>query len=354
MARKTVHGTRGNASAKCSHCEREGEVFLAYSCKTLCPAHFIQMFDKRFRKTVRMNKMLEKGDKVAVGLSGGKDSSVLLHSLFELKKDLPFELFAITIDEGIAGYRPRTMVPAKTECEKLGVEQHVYSFKELCGKSLDELVGKGFRGENTRRRREEKDGKISERVEKDDRGRGDGDDLNGKKTGGALPCSQCGVLRRYALNKAAKELGATKLAIGHNLDDMAQTVIMNIMKNEPERLARLNDPIVRNQRFVPRIRPLMMTPEREIAIYAIMKRIKLERVECPYAHTAFRGHVRKMLNETEEKYPGTKFKIMGSFLGIEDALHSKYSIGAAIRECPSCGEPCSGERCMFCRMIGAK
>jgi len=146
------------------------------------------MFDKRFRKTVRTRKMIKKGDLVAVGLSGGKDSTVLLHSLARLRKDLPFELVAITIDEGIAGYRARTMKPAKASCEKLSIEQHVFSFKELCGKRLDHLV---------------------------------------RKSEENIPCSQCGVLRRYALNKAARELKAHRLALGHNLDDMAQTNVLD-------------------------------------------------------------------------------------------------------------------------------
>jgi len=297
------------------HCGKEGVVFLPYSCKHLCEPHFIRMFDKRFRKTVRTMGMLKKRDRVAIGLSGGKDSTVLLHSLAELKKDLPIELFAITIDEGIKGYRPKTMVAAKRECKKLGIELHVYSFKKLCGRSLDELV---------------------------------------RDSVGDLPCSQCGVLRRYALNKAAKELGATKLAIGHNLDDIAQTVIMNIMKNEPARLARLNEPMItrssKSVSFVPRIRPLMLTPEKEIAIYAMMKGIAIERIECPYAYTAFRQHTRRMLNETEERYPGTKFKIVNSFLDMEDALHAKYSKGAKISECERCGEPSSRGTCMFCSL----
>ncbi len=297
---------------KC-RCGRDAVVYLHYSSQHMCAAHFIRMFDRRFRKTVRQFSMLKKGDRVAVGLSGGKDSTVLLHSLVELKKDLPFELVAITIDEGIAGYRERTLRIAKRECATLGVEHVVHKFEKEAGKTLDKLV---------------------------------------KRKGSALPCTQCGVLRRYMLNKAAREAGATKLATGHNLDDVAQTVLMNIMRNEPSRLARFNEPLVKSGRFVRRIRPLMLTPEKENAIYAMLKGIELERVECPYAHTAFRSHVRKMLNESEERYPGTKFKIVNSFLEIEGALREKYLKGAAVAECETCGEPCSKGTCMFCRMVG--
>lgn len=308
---------------KC-RCGREAAVFLHYSSRHMCAEHFIRMFDKRFRKTVRRFGMLRKGDRVAVGLSGGKDSCVLLHSLNELKRDLPFELVAIAIDEGIKGYRERTLKIAKRECEALGVEHVVYKFGKEAGRTLDELVNARKQGTGNRKR----------------------------ETGACdLPCSQCGVLRRYLLNKGARESGADRLAVGHNLDDIAQTVLMNIMRNEPSRLARLNEPLVKNGRFVPRIRPLMLTPEKENAVYAYLKGIVLERVECPYAHTAFRSHVRKMLNGTEERYPGTKFKIVNSFLDIEDALRSKYAKHAAIAECPSCGEPCSKGECMFCRMV---
>ena len=291
---------------KC-HCGAEGAVFLHYASKHLCEKHFIRMFDKRFRKTVRMQKMIRKDDRVAVGLSGGKDSTILLHSLAQLREDLPFEIVAVTIDEGIAGYRAKTLRIAKRECEKLGVEQHVLSFKDRAGGTLDKMMKK-----------EE------------------------------LPCTQCGVLRRYLLNKGAREVNADKLALGHNLDDIAQTVFMNIMRNEPSRLARFHKPVTTNARFVQRIRPLMFTPEKENAIYAIIKGIEIDNVECPYAHFAFRSHVRKMLNESEERYPGTKFKIMNAFLDMEGALREKYGKGK-LMECKNCGEPTSQEICMFCR-----
>lgn len=293
-------------------CGAEPSVFLHYSQKHLCQAHFIRMFDKRFRRTVRENKMLRKGDRVAVGLSGGKDSVVLLHSLSEIAKSLPIELVAVTIDEGIAGYRDKTLRIARAECERLGVEHAVFSYKGDVGKTMDQIVA-----ENP----------------------------------GDIPCGHCGVLRRYLLNRGAREVRANKLATGHNLDDLAQTVFMNLMKAEPSRLARFSDPLIKSDRFIPRIRPLMLSPEKEVAIYALLKEIELESMECPYARFAFRGHVRKMVNEAEEKYPGTKFKIVTSFLEIEGALRAKYAKSAEIKACGSCGEPSSQDTCMFCRKV---
>lgn len=294
------------------HCGEEPAVFLHYSRKHYCSKHFIRMFDKRFRKTVREQKLLRKGDRIAIGLSGGKDSCVLLHSLAEIKKDLPIELVAVTIDEGIKGYRERTLNIAKRECEALGIEHVVFSYEGDVGKSMDSIV---------------------------------------KENPDDIPCSHCGVLRRYLLNRGAKQVGANKLATGHNLDDIAQTVFMNLMRNEPSRLARFSDPFVKSDRFVQRIRPLMKTPEKEVAIYAMLKGIEIEGIECPYAKFAFRGHVRKMLNEAEERYPGTKFKVVNTFLEIEGALRAKYAEGAELRSCSVCGEPTSDTICMFCKRV---
>ncbi len=267
------------------------------------------MFDKRFRKTVREFSLLKKGERVAVGLSGGKDSCALLHSLVQL--EMPLELVAVTIDEGIEGYRAKTLKTAERECKKLGVEHVVLRFKDEAGMTLDEI------------------------TEKDDED---------------IPCSNCGVLRRYLLNKGAREAGADKLAIGHNLDDVAQTVMMNIMRNEPSRLARYMDPMIKDGRFVQRIRPFLRTPEKEIAVYCMVKGIELDNMDCPYAGFAFRGHVRHMLNEAEQRYPGTKFRILNSFLEMEDALRVKYA-DPDVGRCKDCGDPCAKDMCMFCRKI---
>lgn len=292
-------------------CGNRAIVFLPYSKKHLCERHFLRMFDKRFRKTVREFSLIKKNDRIAVGISGGKDSCALLHSLAGLQKDLPFEMVAITINEGISGYREKTLKTAKRECEKLGVEHVVYDFEDAAGKTLDEIV----------------------RDHKED-----------------LPCSHCGVLRRYLLNKGARECNADTLATGHNLDDVAQTVMMNIMRNEPARLARYIDPFVESERFVRRIRPFLRTPEREIAIYCMVRGIELDNMDCPYAPFAFRGHVRRILNESEQRYPGTKFKILNSFLEMEDALRAKYK-SSEISTCKECGDPASEEECMFCKKI---
>ena len=258
--------------------------------------------------------MIKKNERIAIGLSGGKDSTVLMHSLVKLRESLPFELIAITINEGIEGYRNKTLEVAKKEAEALGVEHHVFSYKKEVGLTLDEIMQR----------------------KKDN-----------------IPCSYCGVIRRRLLNKAARELNADKLAMGHNLDDMAQTVLMNIMRNEPLRLARLDEPLLEDAKFITRIRPLMLTPEKEIAIYAITNGMEIDFQECPYARHAFRAHIREQLNETEERYAGTKFKIVNSFLAMQKLLRKGISDNEIleIKYCKNCKEPTANEMCVFCGMI---
>lgn len=258
--------------------------------------------------------MIKKGEKVVLALSGGKDSTVLLHLLADLRKYLPFELVSFTIDEGIKGYRSPSVKLAEKESKKLGVPHTVFSFKQESGFTLDEIV---------------------KRTKMD-----------------APPCSYCGVIRRYLLNRGAKELAGDKLAVGHNLDDVAQTVLMNLMRNEPMRLLRFGEPLVESKDFIPRIRPLLRAPEKEIALYAISNDISVQFDECPYSKHAFRKHVREQLNETEELQPGTKFKIVNSFFEIQKMIKNgvkKEQLN--LNNCINCGEHSSDKYCMYCKMV---
>ncbi|HIH22302.1 TPA: TIGR00269 family protein [Candidatus Micrarchaeota archaeon] len=304
-------------SSVCSKCHAPAAVFLAYAPTHLCGHHFMEMFEKRFRKTIRELGLIKKNSTVALALSGGKDSTVLLHLLSDLQRSLPFKLVAITIDEGIANYRSKTLIVAKRECKKLRVPLRVVSFKKESGKKLDEIL----------------------RADKS-----------------LLPCSVCGVFRRHLLNKSAKEAGANLLAIGHNLDDMAQTVLMNLMRNEPLRLVRFGEPLADDEKFVPRIRPLMRAPEKEVAIYAMLKGFKVTFTECPYAHSALRQEIRNHLNELEEKYPGTKIRIFNSFVTMDGWMRKGIGNGFAGQKfkrshCKTCGEPSSAEECAYCGII---
>jgi len=139
------------------------------------------------------------------------------------------------------------------------------------------------------------------------------------------------------LNSTARSIGANKLATGHNLDDDAQTVLLNVMNGDTERLARLR-PTRPQEGLIPRIKPLMDVPEREIALYAFLKGLPFHMGECPYARESLRGEIKDMLNDFEARHPGTKYSIMRGFDNMVPCLKEKYP-QVPLNKCEICGEP---------------
>lgn len=306
----------------CTLCKRRDAVYMrAYSGEKLCPRCFKSSIESKVRATIAKHDMLDRSDKIAVAVSGGKDSTALLHVLSNIEKGFPkANLCAVTVDEGIEGYRDEAVKLAAAGCRKLGVKHLVASFAELFGVQLDELVSvlreKGQHGADT-----------------------------------LSPCAYCGVLRRRALNVAARRLKADKLALAHNLDDEAQTVLLNIMHGDPFRMARVKPCLEENHpMFVPRVKPFSEVPEKEIAFYAHLSEIEFQSVPCPYASTALRSDIRSMLNRMEEKHAGTKFTVYKSAEKIRSALDVSVN-SVKLRECRVCGEPASNEICKPCQML---
>jgi len=255
-------------------------------------------------------------DRIMVAISGGADSVCLLHVLKTIEVNFPkVELIAVTIDEGIAGYREGALKFAKGNAERADVEFSVISFKDLYGISLDELVAK-----------------------------------TAEEKGSLKPCSICGVLRRKAINTAAWELGVDRVATGHNLDDEAQTILLNILRSDIGHLARLNASVRKHERLIPRVKPLENVPEPEIPLYLYITEIPYHNTQCPYAETAMRTDIRQFLYQQEKKHPGTLYGILHSFEKIQAALQRNLG-HEAIRLCKICSEPSVREICKACRIL---
>ncbi|MBU3967836.1 MAG: TIGR00269 family protein [Euryarchaeota archaeon] len=294
---------------KCQRCSKTAVIYQKYSNAHLCKLHFIEDVERKIKRDIRKFRMVERGDKIAVALSGGKDSIVLLyvlHKIFRDRKDL--EISAITIDEGIKGYREHTLEHAVKLTHDMGIPHVKKSFQEGFGVSLDELT----------RKKEH------------------------------AACTLCGVLRKNLLNKTARELGADKLAIGHNLDDESQTIMMNYLRGDMDRLKRML-PNVKQPGLVMRIKPLRSIPEKEVALYAFLNGLPVSMDECPYAGEALRNEIREMLNNYEVKHPGTKYSLLGGFETISEVLRSADT---EIIMCRICGEPGSEAVCKTCRLLG--
>jgi uncharacterized protein (TIGR00269 family) len=225
--------------------------------------------------------MFHFNDRIAVAVSGGKDSISLLHVLAKMERFHPkASLVAVTVDEGIKGYR-------------------------------DEALG--------------------------------GRELTA--------CAYCGVLRRRALNVAARAVDASKIATAHTLDDEVQTILLNIFHGDMPRLAKekpVTDEV--HSRFVQKVKPFCEIPEKESALYAYVKKVKFQGTPCPYASEALRNDIRVMLNRMEEKHAGTKFTIFNSVERIRPAL-DEIAKKDDFEECVECGEPASRGLCKVCQML---
>lgn len=302
----------------CSICGRPAVYVNRISGQAYCKKHFLEYFDKKVRRTIRKYRMFSSREHIVVAVSGGKDSLSLLHYLYNLSKRVPgWKITALLIDEGIGGYRDITKKDFLRVVNELGVNYKIASFKEYLGYTLDEIV----------------------RI--------------GREKGlPYLPCSYCGVFRRYLLNKVARDLGGTVLATAHNLDDVIQTYVMNIINNSWDKILRLA-PVtgpLDHPKFVRRAKPFYEILEKETTLYSILNNLYPKFVECPYARFNIRWMIRRQLNELEEKYPGTKYSLLRSLLRIISILskHRDEIIQGEIKTCKVCGEPSAHEICRAC------
>ncbi len=305
--------------ALCSICKRK-EIFFfrPYSGERLCKGCFVKSIENKVRATIAKYGMFEFEDRIAVAVSGGKDSVSLLHILSKIERSYPkASLVAVSVDEGIAGYRDEALKIAEENCRKLGVEHHIISFKELYDFTLDEIAGK----------------------------------LRDAGEVGLTACAYCGVLRRKALNVIARKVDADKLATAHTLDDEVQTILLNMIHGDPYRIAR-EKPVTneKHPKLVRRVKPFCEIPEKETALYAYIKKIKFQSTLCPYAPEALRNDVRVFLNRMEEKHAGIKYTIFKAAEKIRPAIE-KAEKAETLRECNNCGEPTTQILCKACEML---
>ena len=295
----------------CVRCGGKTFYTRRYSGESLCRSCFRDSVLDKTRKTVAKYHMITPGDRVAVAVSGGKDSLSLLKVLTETYPPRRNHFVAISVDEGVAGYRDEALEHARSLARDLGVEHTVVSYKEMFGFSLDEA-------------------------------------LAWKEERGVSSCSFCGVFRRRAIDEAAVRAKAAVVATAHNLDDYVQTFLMNLMHGDVARLGWL-DPSYADESFpVRRVKPFMEIYEEEVALFAYQDGIPFQSVSCPYMHEGLRSEVRDYLNTMEASHPGIKNVLLRSSLDV--ISHYAPSSDKRSAPCSKCGKPSSNGLCNVCRM----
>jgi uncharacterized protein (TIGR00269 family) len=303
-------GRHAGKLQNCDLCNGPAVIRIREPERRFCGPHFEADLEQRVADTIAAQCMISPGDRVAVAFSGGKDSSALLSILHRLYS--PFRdtsLVAITIDEGIEGYREETIRAARRLATRLGIEHSIHSFSSLFGDDLDHL-------------------------------------LAGREK---QACTVCGVLRRRGLAIAASGVGATKIATGHNLDDEAQSVLMNFLRGDLPRL--VSDTTSHDAGcFLPRIKPLSGIPEKEIATYLLVQGCLPDLPECPYTRHALRAEVRTMLADLEYHHPGTMTRLIASRDQVRLVIRTNRN-APQIQTCRICGGACREEICQVCRIL---
>jgi tRNA-5-methyluridine54 2-sulfurtransferase len=299
-------------------CKRKAVIKLQHG--PLCKLHFLTYFEDKVFKTIKEYQLIDRDDNLCVAASGGKDSLTVLYltKKYLEKYKMNNQLTALSVDEGIANYREHTVKDLKDFCNEHEIPLKIVSFKKEFNYTLDAanpIINKGTK----------------------------------KK-----PCNTCGVWRRYLLNKYARQEGATKVITGHNLDDEAQVIIMNTFKANTELAAHLGPTsgIKEHKLFVQRVKPLYFCTEKETRLYTLLKGFQLQYTECPYASEGYRASIRDMLNDFENKYPGTKQGVVKSFLAILPQLKEKAEENEdLIKPCQNCQEPASKDICNACKTM---
>lgn len=301
----------------CSKCGEEVVIYREYEGRGLCKEHFSRSINKKVKSTIREGELVESGDTIAVGLSGGKDSAVMLEQLVEIFGDRPdIEIIGVSVHEGIDEYRDESISAARELCKEYGVEFKVGHYSDYYDLKMDDVAGAGELGN----------------------------------------CTYCGIMRRDMLNRLCREVDADKMAIGHNLDDEAQAIIMNHLKGDMKRLARIGSRTdsVSHEKFVPRIKPLIDCMEKEIALYSRLHDLGvIDR--CPHVQEGtMRPMVKSFLNKLESEMPGTKHSIVSQGHRISELVEENMDWDEGdnqLQECDKCGEPCSSDVCRKCQLL---
>lgn len=316
----------------CSRCSSDAVVFQAYSGQHLCGKHLASSIRKRTSRELRSQLDLPKDAtredgspfRILVAISGGKDSAVLLSMMSDIiGKRRDVELVAGCVDEGIDGYRGPSMKFARKLAESLGVKFETLTYQEMGYGRMDQVV--------------EMIPGIGDRH---------------SEANGLMPCSYCGVFRRQSLNALAEKLGANVMALGHNLDDMAQSIMMNLQKGDIDRSVRLaphtDTPI---EGIVPRIVPLRWVPEQEIHAYAIYFGLPIHHGECPHATGAQRQQSRAVIAQLETQTPGARHGLLHSLDQIR-ILHRGANPDSTnkVKNCIECDGISSKDVCQSCIM----
>lgn len=290
---------------RCQKCGLKSQVYLPQHRLALCKEHYLEWFNSRVERTIKEFRMFSKSDRVMVAVSGGKDSLSLWNALV----NLGYQADGFYIDLGIGEYSKKSYLLAERFAKNIGRTLYVISLR-------DEIMP------------------IPEIKRYDSK----------------PACSVCGTIKRYYMNRFAKQSGYRIIATGHNLDDESAVLFSNTLNWSVEYLKRQYPVLPEEDGFVRKVKPLCKISEKESAMYAVLSGIDYIEEECPFSEGATSIDYKLFLSQLEEKSPGTKLRFYSEFLRKMYPMLKQVEEKPALNSCKTCGEPTTGEICSVCNL----
>ena len=291
--------------AKCASCKKPAQIKIAFA--PFCESCFLKHYQNRVERLIKKFKLIEEKDKILVAVSGGKDSMSCAHVLSKLRQTFKFEMGVLHIDVGVSDCTNKdTENIIRDFCNEYKVPFYLLKIKEYLGLDIKE---------------------VSKKIRRP-------------------ICSICGMVKRYALNKFARENGFNKIATGHCADDITLLFFKNWFSYYFDWIAKFKPIMPSNHpKIVTRIRPLFECLEEENLTYVKLNKIKI--AGCSkYSYSVRKDKLKEILKLIDSKKPD--FKI--NFVRALERVEIKVKEPDSIKECIKCGEPTDKEICGVCRL----
>ncbi|MDY6794086.1 MAG: ATP-binding protein [Actinomycetota bacterium] len=268
-----------------------------FNLKT-CMSCYPRFLERRVRRTVEKYNMLHEGDRVAMALSGGKDSTALLFILRRLSVVMGFEVFGLHFHLNMGDYSDGNLEIVSEQAVRAGVPLEVCRIGDL--------------------------------------------GLRVRRVKGWQPCAVCGAIKRSLLNREARRMRATVIVTAHTLEDMLLFSFKNLLSRRyyiPQPVLPATDLLAR------KVKPLMFTPERLNKVYCQIRGIPFFEEKCP--EWSPRGHAMKEVFEHMERVMhSSKLQLLLSLMEVMPP-EEEYT-WKPLTSCPRCGEPTSKQLCSIC------
>lgn len=286
---------------RCRLCGESTEVLrlTEFNLKA-CRSCFMRFYERRVRRAIEKHEMIGEGDRVAVALSGGKDSTALLFALKRLGVVMGFELLGLHFHLNMEEYSDRNLEVVEEQARLAGIPLRTVRIGDM--------------------------GLRVQRVK------------------GWNPCAVCGMIKRSLLNREARDMGATVVATAHTLEDILLFTFKNLLSRD---FFSLQPTLPALDRLPRKVKPLFYTPERLNRAYCLIARVPFYEEKCP--EWTPRGHsLKEVFEHLEQVMPSGKLQLL---LSLQEALPDGDSgRSRPLADCPRCGEPSSQSPCALCQL----